>query len=220
MTDPGNYLPSIDGITLTWVEETDILVTWNHSNDLDVKGYQVHINSEDFMDISDATFVGETRTANSFVISANVFSDLVNTTDWFISVTTFDDNQIRTSVDAKKITSVDATNQVTEDSNAENDLESLLTTPNLIAAGLVLVSLLLLLAIVRGRGNKTQKEKNGKSKQLHGASTMTRGTAPHNPTFHLLLQQRRYKLNLCSALLRELRHRTSAENNMPHLDLL
>ena len=159
VTDPGNYLPSIEGITLTWVEETDILVTWNHSNDLDVKGYQVHINSEDFMDISDATFVGETRTANSFVISANVFSDLVNTTDWFISVTTFDDNQVRTSVDAKKINSVDATNQVTEDSNAENDLESLLTTPNLIAAGLVLVSLFLLLAIVRGRGNKTQKEK-------------------------------------------------------------
>ena len=91
------------------------------------------------MDISDATFVGETRTANSFVISANVFSDLVNTTDWFISVTTFDDNQVRTSVDAKKINSVDATNQVTEDSNAENDLESLLTTPNLIAAGLVLI---------------------------------------------------------------------------------
>jgi len=62
-------------------------------------------------------------------------------------------------VDAKKINAVDATNQITEDSNAENDLESLLTTPNLIAAGLVLLSLLLLLAIVRGRGSKTQKEK-------------------------------------------------------------
>ena len=34
-----------------------------------------------------------------------------------------------------------------------------MTTPNLIAAGLVLVSLVLLLAIFRGRGRKSQKEK-------------------------------------------------------------
>ncbi len=159
VTDPGNYLPSIDGVTLTWVEETDILVTWNHSNDLDVKGYQIHINSEDFMDISDATFVGETRTANSFVISATVFPDLVNSSDWFISVTTFDENEVRKSVDAKKINSVDASNQVTEETNSENNFESLLTTPNLLAAGLVVLSLFLLLAIVRGRGNRNQKEK-------------------------------------------------------------
>ena len=144
----------------------------------------------------------------------------MNTTDWFISVTTFDDNQIRTSVDAKKITSVDATNQVTEDSNAENNLESLLTTPNLIAAGLVLVSLLLLLAIVRGRGNKTQKEKEWEIQTATWGINDDPWNSPHNPTFHLLLQQRRCKLNLYSALLRELRHRTSAENNMSHLDLL
>lgn len=111
------------------------------------------------MDISDATFVGETRTANSFVISATVFPDLVNSSDWFISVTTFDENEVRKSVDAKKINSVDASNQVTEETNSENNLESLLTTPNLLAAGLVVLSLFLLLAIVRGRGNRNQKEK-------------------------------------------------------------
>jgi len=158
VTDPGNYLPSIDSITLKWVEETDILVTWNHSNDLDVKGYQIHINSEDFMDISDATFVGETM-ANSILITNTIFTDLVNSSDWFISVTTFDENEVKKSVDAKKINSVDAEKEIVKEDSSENSLESLLTTPNLIAAGLVLLSLFLLLAIFRGGGRKSRKEK-------------------------------------------------------------
>ncbi|MEC7260980.1 MAG: hypothetical protein VXV71_00985, partial [Candidatus Thermoplasmatota archaeon] len=123
-----------------------------------VEGYQVHISSTDFMDISDAIFLDETI-ANSFVISSQVFPDLVNTTDWFISVTTFDDDEVRKTVDAKRINSVDASGQITDDTSAGNDLESLLTTPNLLAAGLVVVSLFLLLAIVRGRGRRSQKEK-------------------------------------------------------------
>ncbi len=158
ITDPGNYLPSIDSITLKWVEETDILVTWNHSNDLDVKGYKIHINSEDFMDISDATEVGETM-ANSFLITDTLFTNLVNSSDWFISVTTFDENEVKKSVDAKKINSVDTTPTNVKEENPESSFESLLTTPNLIAAGLVLLSLVLLLAIFRGRGRNSQKDK-------------------------------------------------------------
>ena len=46
------------------------------------------------MDISDAMFLDETI-ANSFVISSQVFPDLVNTSDWFVSVTTFDDDEVR-----------------------------------------------------------------------------------------------------------------------------
>ena len=40
-----------------------------------------------------------------------------------------------------------------------NSLESLLTTPNLLVAGLAILSILLLLAIVRGRNSKSQKAK-------------------------------------------------------------
>jgi hypothetical protein len=47
----------------------------------------------------------------------------------------------------------------TDDSNSGTDFQSLLTTPNLLAAGLIFVSLILLIAIVRGRGNKSQKDK-------------------------------------------------------------
>ena len=160
ITDPGNYLPSIEGITLAWVEETSILVTWNHSTSISVEGYQIHINSEDFMDISEATLLDNTTTSNSYVITTETFPDLVNTSDWYISVTTFDGNGVvRETVDAKKINAVDSTGEITKDTGSENNFESLLTTPNLIAAGLVLVSLVLLLAIVRGRGRKSQKEK-------------------------------------------------------------
>ena len=105
VTDPGNYLPSIEGITLAWVEERDILVTWNHSNDLSVEGYQIHVSSTDFMDISDAMFLDETI-ANSFVISSQVFPDLVNTSDWFVSVTTFDDDEVRKNHGCSRIHSL------------------------------------------------------------------------------------------------------------------
>ena len=160
ITDPGNYLPIIEGITLAWVEETSILVTWNHSTNINVEGYQIHINSEDFMDISEATLLDNRTTSNSYVITTETFPDLVNTSDWYISVTTFDGNGVvRETVDAKKINAVDSTGEITKDTGSENNFQSLLTTPNLIAAGLVLVSLVLLLAIVRGRGRKSQKEK-------------------------------------------------------------
>ena len=158
VTDPGSYLPSIGGITLKWVEESEILVTWNHSTNLNVKGYQVHISSEDFMDITDATFVGETQTANSYVITEAVFDSLVNSSDWFISVTPFDENEVRNTVDAMRINAVNA-EEPGESESSENGLESLLTTPNLVATGLVLISLLLLIAIFRGRGKKSQSEK-------------------------------------------------------------
>ena len=159
ITDPGNYLPSIDSITLKWIDETDISVTWNHSNDLNVVGYQIHISSTDFMDISDATLVGETRAGKSFDITKANFEDLVNSSDWFISVTTFDEKEVRQTVDAARIGAVDSAGETTEETNTENNLESLLTTPNLLATGLALLSLLLLLAIFRGNRRKTQKEK-------------------------------------------------------------
>jgi hypothetical protein len=159
ITDPGNYLPTIDGITLAWVAETDILVTWNRTNDFGVEGYQIHISNEDFMDISDATFVGDTLTANSFIITSTVFTELNNKSAWYVSVTTFDDNQVRQSVDPLMINAVENGVVDSDDSNDGTDFQSLLTTPNLLAAGLVFVSLILLVAIVRGRGKKSQKDK-------------------------------------------------------------
>ena len=94
-------ISSIEGITLIRVEETNILVTWNHSNDLNVKGYKIHISSEDYSD-SSMLYVNQTI-ANSFLITRAEFSDLSNDSDWYISVTTFDDDLERKSVDAKRI---------------------------------------------------------------------------------------------------------------------
>jgi hypothetical protein len=74
-------------------------------------------------------------------------------------VTTFDENEVKKSVDAKKIAAVDSSGLISEDTASENSFESLLTTPNLIVAGLLVVSLFLLLAIVRGRGARSQKDK-------------------------------------------------------------
>ena len=62
-------------------------------------------------------------------------------------------------MDAKKINAVDAPNLLSEEPSSESGFESLLTTPNLIVAGLLVVSLFLLLAIVRGRGRKSQRDK-------------------------------------------------------------
>ena len=44
--------------------------------------------------------------------------------------------------------------------NGQLSLESLLTGPNLIAAGMLLIVVLLLVIIVRSRGNATQRNKN------------------------------------------------------------
>ena len=46
-----------------------------------------------------------------------------------------------------------------EDSNNENDFSSLLTTPNLLAAGLLFPPMLLLVAIVRSRGGQRKRDR-------------------------------------------------------------
>ena len=54
----------------------------------------------------------------------------------------------------------DSTGQVAEETTQRTALASLLTTPNLLVAGLAILSILLLLAIARGRNSKSQKTRS------------------------------------------------------------
>ena len=158
--DLGGYLSEIEDVVLSWNSEKNILVEWSHSDDSSVRGYRVYISNSDFSSNSEADFVAEVKASNSFLITPNNYDPLVNTSAWYIAVTPFDDLFEREEVDALMLDTFgkDTSNSDGgEDATNENEFSSLLTTPNLLAAGLLVIALLLLVAIVRSRGGQRSR---------------------------------------------------------------
>lgn len=156
--DPGLYLDPILGITAAWLDEVDVLVAWEHTNDPSVRAYRVYFASESFPDVESATLAGEVTASNSFRISSTSFPELVNSTGWYIAVTPVDDTFERTSVETVFL--VPLTQGANTDGGGDEgfDFATYLTGPNAIIAGLVLVTFLLALLVLRrrsGQGSKT-----------------------------------------------------------------
>ena len=162
VTDLGGYLPDIEGVTASWFEEQSIFVEWTHSTDASVRGYLVFIGDDAFTTTDDATMVGEVRASNSLLITSDVFGDLTNASSWHVAVVPFDDSVSKTTVESIEVLPFgeQGTDGTPTDENGQLSLESLLTGPNLIAAGMLLIVVLLLVIIVRSRGNATQRNKN------------------------------------------------------------
>ena len=156
--DPGLYLDPITGISAAWVDETDVLVAWQHTNDPSVRAYRVYFASATFPDVESATLAGEVQASNSFRITAAAFPGLVNSTGWYIAVTPVDDVFERTSVEPVFLAPLTQGEGSDGAVDGGLDLGTYLTGPNAIIAGLVLITVLLALLVLRrrgGEGNKT-----------------------------------------------------------------
>ena len=155
--DPGVYLDPIAGVTVAWLDETDVLVAWDHTNDPSVRAYRVYFASESYADVEAATMAGEVLTSSSFKITADAFPQLVNSTGWYIAVTPVDDAFERKTVEPVFLA------PLTESSDSEGavddglDFSTYLTGPNAIIAGLVLITFLLVLLVLRRRGGGGSK---------------------------------------------------------------
>ena len=157
----GDYLNPVDDVTLEWEDGKDILVSWQHTDDGNVRGYQIYISTEDFSSTDDATLIGEVQASNSFLITSDNFEDLDNETSWYVAISPFDEVTNRNMVESVKIDPVSQSGVIKEDiEDDSNDFASLLTPPNLLAAGLVLLAVILLVAIVRTRGNQRSRNKS------------------------------------------------------------
>jgi hypothetical protein len=162
ITDPGVYLPDIEEVEAEWFEENTIFVEWQHSVNANVRGYHIYISEEMFTSTDDATMVGETVSANSFLITSDVFDGLSNASTYYVAVVPYDDTVAKSTVDAIKLNALGTTGEGDGNDGSESplSLESLLTTPNLIAAGMFLIVVLLLVVVVRGRSSSKQRSKS------------------------------------------------------------
>ena len=159
--DVGAYLPDIEGIEIQWVDES-ILVSWEHSTNPSVRGYVVYISDSEFENVADATNVGSVSAPNTFLITPEVFPTLSNDSSWWIGVSAKDDINNRKVIQSQKIDPLGksgASKDGDSGKDSTTDLGELLTTDNLIIAGMVLISLFLLLLVLRGRGSKPTRNK-------------------------------------------------------------
>jgi type II secretory pathway pseudopilin PulG len=162
VTDPGNYLPDIESVTATWDMETNIFVEWDHSTDAQVRGYHVYISDSAFEDITDATMVGDVKASNSFLITPSLFEELDNESAWYVAVTPYDESLSKETVTSVKLNAFgdDGKAPVDGDDSGQLSLESLLTGPNLIAAGMLVIVVLLAVLVVRSRGSSNRRSKS------------------------------------------------------------
>ena len=180
ITDPGVYLPDIEEVEAEWFEENSIFVEWQHSVNANVRGYHIYISEEMFTSTDDATMVGETVSANSFLITPEIFDGLTNASAYYVAVVPYDDAVAKSTVEAVKLNALGGGDG--DDGAGEGDgklsLESLLTTPNLIAAGMFLIVVLLLVLVVRGRSTSKQRSSHGNCKKQLGVFRTVTGTHP------------------------------------------
>jgi hypothetical protein len=159
----GSYLPEVTGVSAAWVDESKILVEWSLSTDQRIRGYQVYIAEESFDGVSSATMVGDAITSNSFIITVDQFAALTNATSWYIAVTPFDELVTKEAVNPIQLGAFqanDGTSLGDDNANDGTDFSSLLTTPNLLAAGLFIMAIFLFIAVVRTRGSQQRKAKS------------------------------------------------------------
>jgi len=159
--DAGAYLPDINGVSLQWIDDS-ILVSWDHTTDPSVRGYIIHISDSEFTNVAQATNVGSTSASNSFLITSELFEDLSNDTSWWVGVAAKDDIYDRKLIESQEIGPIgssDSNDKEDSEKDSTTDLGELLTTDNMIIAGMILISLLLLVLVLRGRGKKPARNR-------------------------------------------------------------
>jgi hypothetical protein len=150
----GSGLPSVEGLVVSWMNGDEILIEWNQTGTEFIKGYQVHISAEDFSEIANATLIGDDVSSARFVVTKENFDSLTNTTSWYLSVTPFDNENVKQSVQTVQLDANQAPPSENEN-EGELSIQTLLSTRNLFAAGVVLAVLLLLIAFSRSRKGRS-----------------------------------------------------------------
>jgi hypothetical protein len=154
----GNNLPSVEGLVVSWINGDKILIEWEQTESEVIEGYQVHISSENFSDIANATLIGDEISTTSFIVSRENFPSLTNTSDYYLSVTPFDQQNVKQTVEAIQLSASQETGGPAED-KGDLSLQTLLSTRNFLAAGIVIAVLVLLLTFSRSRKGRSDISK-------------------------------------------------------------
>jgi len=159
----GDYLPDVSGVALSWVDETNILVTWTLSSDDTIENYVIYIAEAEYDTTLEATWLADVKASNSFLITAEIFEELTNASAWYIGVTVQDNLFEKQAINPERIGPIQGDGGDTTlpgEGNDGADFSSLLTTPNLLAAGLFFAAIVLFIAVVRTRGNQRSRSKS------------------------------------------------------------
>ena len=154
----GSGLPSIEGIMASWIEGEKILIEWNQTDSELIEGYQIHISADNFSLIDNATLIGDGISTASFIVSNDNFAALTNTSNWYVSVTPYDSENVKQSVKTIQISALEVA-LTPGDGKNEFSIKTLLSSQNFIAAGVVLAVLVLLVTFSRSRKGRSDISK-------------------------------------------------------------
>ena len=154
------FLTPVDELTASW-NNNDIQVIWSGINSGEIRGYNIYISEDDFSAIDEGVEVGTVIASTNFLITPDLFDGLDNQTTYYVAVSPYDENGVRAEVNTIQVDPIGETiPEESTNSDEGTDFTSLLTTPNLLAAGLLIVALFLLITIIRTRNNRRTRDKN------------------------------------------------------------
>ena len=135
-----------------------ILIEWNQAESEQIEGYQVHMSADNFSLITNATLIGDGITTASFIVSNDNFASLSNTSNWYVSVTPYDSENVKQTVETVQISASEVALSTGEDED-NFSINTLLSTQNFIAAGVVFAVLVLLVTFSRSRKGRSDISK-------------------------------------------------------------
>jgi hypothetical protein len=108
--------------------------------------------------IDNATLIGDGISTASFIVSNDNFAALTNTSNWYVSVTPYDSENVKQSVETIQISAIEVA-LTPGDGENEFSIKTLLSSQNFIAAGVVLAVLVLLVTFSRSRKGRSDISK-------------------------------------------------------------
>jgi hypothetical protein len=116
------------------------------------------MSADNFSLITNATLIGDGITTASFIVSNDNFASLSNTSNWYVSVTPYDSENVKQTVETVQISASEVALSTVEDED-NFSINTLLSTQNFIAAGVVFAVLVLLVTFSRSRKGRSDISK-------------------------------------------------------------
>ena len=116
------------------------------------------MSADNFSLITNATLIGDGITTASFIVSNDNFASLSNTSNWYVSVTPYDSENVKQTVETVQISASEVALSTGEDED-NFSINTLLSTQNFIAAGVVFAVLVLLVTFSRSRKGRSDISK-------------------------------------------------------------
>ncbi len=160
LTDPGLHLPEVTGVKAKWTDDGEgIIVSWEASDDPQVRSYFIFISESPYEDIRSAIMAEDRLQSTRFQLGQTIDENYSNNQSWYIGVVAFDGDVHRFGVDPYHLLPYEPPADVEGDGSGEGEASQWweafssfeLVAISLLSLMIILLSLVLVIRLRKPR---------------------------------------------------------------------